>query len=224
VFAPRVIEPLDRTECRIFFRSAVERARECGRDRGGRVARGAFDFHRLLQHARAVEERIERHVQMRLTRRDDLAHGNVGRDVVAVAIVHAHALCIAIVVALHFERVPVLQFVHERGRVDIARPRAPGLFLPSHAVERRDDRARDRRLARFVWAVDDVEPVSERERAIGDPAEAGDRERAQLHVTISRPSNALVMKAIARAASGSSAASSSATARPRTFASRAIAA
>ncbi len=85
---------------------------------------------------------------------------------------------------------PVRERIRQAGRVRGAEPRPPGVSLAADAVERRDDRGGERRLAGLVRPVDHDESGLERKRAAGEFAEAVDLERDQPHGAISLPSNA----------------------------------
>jgi hypothetical protein len=183
-----VVEAAQRAECRVFLGAAVERA--------GQRVRHAFrarpvdrDF--ALAGERSVGEDVERHAEMRRSGYDVLADRTLARRVVAVRVVGADAFCVAVELALDLERAAVGEHVFERGRETRARPRPPALaFAAAQAVERCDERRRQRRFARFVRTGDDVDARREFERAIDEPPEALDAQTPQDHGAMSVPSNA----------------------------------
>ena len=187
VFCDRAIEPPERAERRVLARATVERA--CQR-RADHFGARALDPDRALAHAGGVDEDLDRDAEVGRAGRDRAPLRRRGGDVAAVAVVDAYAFGIAFEVALHFERAAVAEHVAQGRAVAPAAPRAPALAFAAGAVERRDDRRRERRLAGFVRAVDDDQPGVERERAIVELAEPAEMQVEQSHGSICASSKA----------------------------------
>ncbi len=226
VLAHGVVEALQRAQRGVFFGSAAERLRERARD----VARAAaVERDRALAHACRLQEHVERDLQVRFAGAERLAVADARGRVGAACVVDAHAFGVVVERAVHFPHCAVRRLVRQPARVrGAAGPRPPPFFLAApKTVERRDERRRERRLAGLVAPDDDVEPRPERERPVGEPAEALDAQRPQPHGARFPAEKAATVQRRAARASGSppaASASRSATARPRTLGSCAMAA
>ena len=134
VLGQRVIQTAERPERRIFARAAVERVGQ----RGAYSFRArAVDLGLTLPDACRVEKNVERYLEVRLARGDELADREFGRNVVAVFIEHANRLGIALEVAMNFEDASIVERVAQRARVRAAAPRPArvAFVLAAHAVE-----------------------------------------------------------------------------------------
>ena len=213
------VEPLERSECRVFSRAAVE----CASQRVGDPFRArAVDRDVALCDEGRVHEDFERYAEVCVARVDRPADRTFARRIVAVCIVHAHALGIAFEVALDFKFASVGERVAQRGRKARARPRPPVVFPPSfESVQGREKGGRHSRFSGFVGTVHDVDAWIEGRRPVAQPPESLDPQFDEFHGAMSAPSNA-ASAYLSAAAPSSPASKRSRTTCPRTVGSRAM--